>query len=59
MGRKEMIKKTCLLMAVILMILFSNDITVAQNLREGLWEITVRMEMEEGMPVKMPAQTIR
>ncbi len=32
---------------------------MAQNIKEGLWEMTVKMEMEEGMPVKMPAQTIR
>lgn len=54
-----MIKKIALLMVISLMILFLNDITMAQNIKEGLWEITVKMEMEEGMPVKMPAQTIR
>lgn len=54
-----MIKKIGLVMVVGFAVLLLNDISIAQDMKEGLWEITVKMEMEEGMPVKMPAQTIR
>lgn len=54
-----MIKKIGLLLVISLAILFLDDIIMAQNIKEGLWEITVKMEMEEEMPAQMPAQTIK
>lgn len=54
-----MIKKIGLFLVIGIVILFLNDITIAQNIKEGLWEITVKMEMEEEMPLKTPPQTIR
>lgn len=53
-----MIKKI-ILVVIGFTVLFLSDASIAQNMKEGLWEITVKMEMEEGMPVQMPAQTIR
>lgn len=54
-----MIKKIGLVLVISIVILFFDDIVMAQNIKEGLWEITVKTEMEEGMPVKMPAHTIK
>lgn len=53
-----MIKKI-ILVVIGFAVLFLSDLSIAQNIKEGLWEITVKMEMEEGMPVQMPTQTIR
>ena len=52
-----MIKKSCILLIVVSMFLFSG-IAFAEdpNMKEGLWEITMTMEMP-GMPVQMPPQT--
>ncbi len=54
-----MLKKVCFVSLFAFVFFFLSDISMAQNIKEGLWEITVKMEMEEGMPVKMPDQTIK
>jgi len=48
--------KTCLLSMLVFLFLFLNDGAIAQNMKEGLWEITAKMEMQ-GMPMQMPPQT--
>lgn len=42
---------------VIFSCLLLESIAEAQNIKEGLWEVTIRVEMP-GMPMQMPAQTI-
>lgn len=51
-----MSKKICILLFVISLFLFSCGVQKGPNLKEGLWEITMRMEVP-GMPVQMPPQT--
>ena len=51
-----MVKKTCLVSILAFLCLFLTDISLAQNMKEGLWEITAKMEMQ-GMPMQMPPQT--
>jgi hypothetical protein len=51
-----MSKKICILLFVISLFLFSCGVQKGPNMKEGLWEITIRMEVP-GMPVQMPPQT--
>lgn len=51
-----MLKKIGLIGVIGLAVLLSNGMVAGQNMKEGLWEITVTTEMP-GMPVKMPPQT--
>jgi hypothetical protein len=55
-----MIKKLCVILAVAIvpMFLAPNNVAKAQNMKEGLWEITTTMEMP-GMPTQMPPQIHR
>ena len=51
-----MSKKICILLFVISLFLFSCTVQKGPNMKEGLWEVTIRMEVP-GMPVQMPPQT--
>lgn len=49
-------KRLVFLALLFCIFLFSTGVSLAQNMKEGLWEITMTMDMP-GMPVKMPPQT--
>jgi hypothetical protein len=51
-----MFKKTCFVLILAFLCFFLTDNSIAQNMKEGLWEITAKMDMQ-GMPVQMPPQT--
>ncbi len=51
-----MVKKICFLSVLAFGFFLLTDISIAQNMKEGLWEIMMAMDMP-GMPVKMPPQT--
>jgi hypothetical protein len=52
-----MFKKISGLMVVLLCFVWlSNALAEGPNMKEGLWEITMTMEMP-GVPVKMPPRT--
>lgn len=51
-------KKIFISLFVISLFLLLDNALAGLDMKEGLWEITVKMEME-GMPMEMPAQTIR
>ncbi len=44
--------------AVLVLAFLPNTILAAEGIREGMWEITSKMEMP-GMPMAMPATTIK
>jgi hypothetical protein len=52
----KMSKKICILLFVISLFLFSCTGQKGPNMKEGMWEVTVRMEVP-GMPVQMSPQT--
>jgi hypothetical protein len=51
-----MSKKICILLFVISLFLFSCTVQKGPNMKEGQWEITMRIEVP-GMPVQMSPQT--
>jgi hypothetical protein len=51
-----MSKKICMLVFVISLFLFSCGVQKGPNMKEGLWEMTVKMDIP-GMPVQMAPQT--
>ncbi len=59
LGGYNMYKKILSLPFIFSLLLFP-EITFSEelNMKEGLWEITIKMEMEE-MPMEMPAHTIK
>jgi len=50
-----MSKKVCIVLFVISIFLFSCTAQKGPNMKEGMWEVTVRMEVP-GMPVQMSPQ---
>jgi hypothetical protein len=52
----KMSKKICILLFVISLFLFSCSAQKGPNMKEGMWEVTIRMEVP-GMPVQMSPQT--
>ena len=46
------------LVGLLLLILLPVPVFAAGGMQPGLWEVTTRMEMT-GMPIQMPAQTVR
>lgn len=49
-------KKIFISLFVISLFLFSGNVLAGANMKEGLWEITVKIEMP-GIPMQMPPQT--
>ena len=51
-------KKMKQVLAVLVLVSLPSTILAADGIREGLWEITSKMEMP-GMPMAMPATTVK
>lgn len=49
-------KKIFILLFVIILFLISGNALAGPNMNEGLWEITIKIEMP-GIPMQMPLQT--
>jgi hypothetical protein len=52
----KMSKKICIVLFVLSIFLFSCTVQNGPNMKEGMWEVTMRMEVP-GMPVQMAPQT--
>ena len=51
-----MVKKVCFVSMFAFLFLFLSNIAEAQNMKEGLWQITMTMEMP-GIPMQRPPQS--